>query len=56
MRVAGLDSSGPNYKVIGVVVGESASLKAFYNSVRGGRKRLHLRKMRRRQRNASSTS
>ena len=50
MRVAGLDSSGPNYKVIGIITGEPAILKALYYSVRGGRKRLHLRKMGRRDR------
>ncbi len=50
MKIAGLDSSGPNYMVIGVIIGEEASLRVLYDAVRGGRRKLHLRRMGRRDR------
>ncbi len=43
MTVAGLDSSGPDYAFIGVIVGEEGALKSLHRAVRGGRRRIHMR-------------
>ena len=45
MRAAGLDSSGPNYAFIGVIVGEEVDLRSLYTAVKGGRRRIHMRRL-----------
>ena len=50
MTVAGLDSSGPDYAFIGVIVGEEGALKSLHKAVRGGRRRIHMRRLGRRAR------
>jgi len=49
--IAGLDSSGPNYEFIGIVIGESCKLKAVYRTVKGRWRRIHLRELSRKGRN-----
>lgn len=44
MKVAGLDSSGPDYMFIGVIVGEDVVLKYLHEAMRRGRRRIHMRR------------
>jgi len=44
MKIAGLDSSGQDYALIGAIIGEEKALKRLHSAIRGKKKYIHMRK------------